>query len=203
MMVSQINSVGKAVVLALYGSLSAVLLLFPLPSTCCLCQEAIGLLGIDHVGGLLGLLDVTPWVWSTSHIPLLQEERQHSMGRVPARVESLWSTSRHPFAQLLVCLCSPLATGGSSDSAHQWPEACLIVLAHCSPPLVPFLLTCFCHKVTRLGDDKGCAERLDREGGTCLEVVKSCCQVHKAHHALLEDASGLSDAQDSSCQELK
>lgn len=48
-MVSQINSVGKAVMLTLHGSLSAVLLLSPFPSARCLCQEAIGLLGTDCV----------------------------------------------------------------------------------------------------------------------------------------------------------
>lgn len=48
-MVSQINSVGKAVVFTLHGSLSAVLLLSPFPSARCLCWEAIGLLGIDCV----------------------------------------------------------------------------------------------------------------------------------------------------------
>lgn len=55
----------------------------------------------------------------------------------------------------------------------------------------------------RLGYGEGCAGCLDREGGKRLLVVKSCCQVYKAHHALLEDASGLSDVQGSSYQELK
>lgn len=48
-MVSQINSVGKAVLLTLHGSLSALLLLSPLPSACCLFWEAVGLLGIECV----------------------------------------------------------------------------------------------------------------------------------------------------------
>jgi len=48
-MVSQINSVGKAVVLTLHESLSVLLLLSPFPSPRCLCREAIGLLSIDCV----------------------------------------------------------------------------------------------------------------------------------------------------------
>lgn len=48
-MVSQINSVGKAVVLTLYWSLAAVLLLSLFPSDGCLCWEAMRLLGLGCV----------------------------------------------------------------------------------------------------------------------------------------------------------
>lgn len=58
-------------------------------------------------------------------------------------------------------------------------------------------------QVVSLGYDEGWAECSGREGGKCLWVVKSCYYVYKAHHALLEDAGDLSDAQESSCQELK
>lgn len=93
---------------------------------------------------LLGLLDITPWVWSTTSIPLPSWRQQHSVGRVPGRVESLLPPSIHHFAYLLMCLCSPLATGCFFNSPHQWPGAVFQCWLTLRPHLVPYLLTSFC-----------------------------------------------------------
>lgn len=151
--------------LTLHGSLSAVLLfpLSPLPllssrtAWCRLCVE-----------GLLGLLDITPWVWITSSITLPSWRQQHSMGRVLGRVESLLPPSRHQVAYLLLCLCSPLATGCFSNSSHQWPGAVFQWSSLWDFISSPFSWPASVKQVLNLGYCEGWA--------VCLagEVVKSC-----------------------------
>lgn len=75
----------------------------------------------------MGLFDVTPWEYF-SHPSFFLKTAQHEKG--VCKGGKLMITLKVPFCLAFSVSVLSLATGGSSDSPHQWPGAQLPVLAH-------------------------------------------------------------------------